>query len=81
MNEQDDIKIQDIVKQSISTITDIEKDSKKIIQITRYGTVLIASLQSTGMAVFLSSASPTIAGPVVPDANFAFYFVKIKSFC
>ena len=34
MNEQDSVKIHDIVKQSISTIEDIEKHSEKIIQIT-----------------------------------------------
>ena len=34
MSSQEDIKIQQIVKQSIKTIIDIEKDSKKIIQIT-----------------------------------------------
>jgi len=34
MNEQDSTKIHDIVKESISIITDIEKYSEKIIQIT-----------------------------------------------
>ena len=34
MSSQEDIKIQQIVKQSIKTIIDIEKDSRKIIQIT-----------------------------------------------
>lgn len=49
MNEQDDIKIQDIVKQSISTITDIEKDSKKIIQITEQ----IINCISTGKKIII----------------------------
>ena len=53
-----------------------EEGRKKIIQITRYGTVLIASLQSTGMAVFLTSQT-TPVGPVVPNANPMFYFVTI----
>ena len=53
-----------------------EEGRKKIIQITRYGTVLIASMQAIGMSVFLSSQT-TGVGPVVPDANFVFYFVTI----
>ena len=53
-----------------------EEGRKKIIQITRYGTVLISSLQATGMAVFLTSQTTTV-GPVVPNANFIFYFVTI----
>ena len=53
-----------------------EEGRKKIIQITRYGTVLIASLQATGMSVFLSSQSTNV-GSVVPNPNFIFYFVTI----
>ena len=53
-----------------------EEGRKKIIQLTRYGTVLISSLQATGMSVFLSSQTTSV-GPVVPNANFAFYFVTI----
>ena len=53
-----------------------EEGRKKIIQLTRYGTVLISSLQATGMAVFLSSQTTSV-GPVVPNANFVFYFVTI----
>ena len=53
-----------------------EEGRKKIIQITRYGTVLIASLQAAGMSVFLSSQSTNV-GAVVPNANFLFYFVTI----
>ena len=53
-----------------------EEGRKKIIQLTRYGTVLIASLQSIGMAVFLSSANPSGA-PVVPDPSITFYFVTV----
>ena len=34
MNEQDSIKIHDVVKQSVDIIKDIEKYSEKIIQIT-----------------------------------------------
>ncbi len=53
-----------------------EEGRKKIIQLTRYGTVLIASLQATGMSVFLSSQTTNV-GPVVPSANATFYFVTI----
>ena len=50
---------------------------KKIIQITRYGTVLIAFMQSVGVAIFLASYPATPTGPVVPNPGFAFYFVAI----
>tara|TARA_Y100001935_G_scaffold232717_1_gene214615 strand:- start:263 stop:1588 length:1326 start_codon:yes stop_codon:yes gene_type:complete len=51
-----------------------ELGRKKIIQLTRYGTVIIASLQSIGVAVFLSSFdSPAI----VTNPGFYFYFVTI----
>ena len=53
-----------------------EEGRKKIIQITRYGTVMIASLQAIGMSVFLASHTTNV-GPVVPNPNFAFYFVTI----
>ena len=53
-----------------------EEGRKKIIQITRYGTVMIASLQAVGMSVFLSSQTTSV-GPVVPNAGPIFYFVTI----
>jgi preprotein translocase subunit SecY len=53
-----------------------EEGRKKIIQITRYGTVMIASLQAIGMSVFLTSQTTSV-GPVVPNADFVFYFVTI----
>jgi len=53
-----------------------EEGRKKIIQITRYGTVMIASLQAVGMSVFLSSQTTSI-GPVVPNAGPIFYFVTV----
>ena len=53
-----------------------EEGRKKIIQITRYGTVMIASLQAFGMSVFLTSQTTSV-GPVVPNPNFVFYFVTI----
>ena len=57
-----------------------EEGRKKIIQLTRYGTVLISLLQSVGVSVFLASQEFQMAGgaqPVVPNANFMFYFVTI----
>ena len=57
-----------------------EEGRKKIIQLTRYGTVLISFLQSIGVSVFLASQEFQMAGgaqPVVPNANFIFYFVTI----
>ena len=54
-----------------------EEGRKKIIQLTRYGTVMIASLQSVGMAVFLTTANAPSGAPVVPSPNFIFYFVAI----
>ena len=57
-----------------------EEGRRKIIQLTRYGTVLISLLQSVGVSVFLASQEFQMAGgtqPVVPNANFMFYFVTI----
>ena len=56
-----------------------EDGRRKITQITRYGTVLIASLQATGMSVFLSSQSTNV-GAVVPNANFIFYYFDDQAF-
>ena len=63
-----------------------EEGRKKIIQLTRYGTVLIAFLQSIGVSVFLASAqfqvvpkgqSIAVMKNVVPNPDFFFYFVTI----
>ena len=54
-----------------------EEGRKKIIQLTRYGTVMIASLQAVGMSVFLSSTNAPSGAPVVPDPSVIFYFVTI----
>ena len=54
-----------------------ELGRKKIIQLTRYGTVLIASMQSIGIAVYLSSIKLNNGASVVPASNFYFYFVTI----
>jgi preprotein translocase subunit SecY len=50
-----------------------EEGRKKITQYTRYGTVLIASLQAYGLAVFLESIGQTASGQmVVPNPGFMF---------
>ncbi|MAQ43773.1 MAG: preprotein translocase subunit SecY [Candidatus Marinimicrobia bacterium] len=54
-----------------------EEGRKKIIQLTRYGTVLIATLQAVGVAVFLANQEIVGAGRVVPNADILFYFVTI----
>ncbi len=54
-----------------------EEGRKKIIQITRYGTVLIALLQAVGVAVFLANQESLGIGKVVPNVNAIFYFVTI----
>ncbi len=54
-----------------------EEGRKKIIQLTRYGTVLISMMQASGVAVFLANQEISGVGRVVPDANFFFYFVTI----
>tara|TARA_Y100000590_G_scaffold39920_1_gene42615 strand:+ start:175 stop:1506 length:1332 start_codon:yes stop_codon:yes gene_type:complete len=54
-----------------------ELGRRKIIQLTRYGTVLIASMQAIGVAVYLSSIKLNNGASVVPINNFYFYFVTI----
>ena len=54
-----------------------ELGRRKIIQLTRYGTVLIASMQSIGVAVYLGSIKLNNGASVVPIGNFYFYFVTI----
>jgi len=54
-----------------------EEGRKKIIQLTRYGTVLISMLQAVGVSVFLATTPVTNAGPIVPNPNAVFYFVTI----
>jgi len=54
-----------------------EEGRKKIIQITRYGTVMISTLQAIGVAVFLANYPATSVGPVVPNPGLSFYFVTI----
>ena len=55
-----------------------ELGRRKIIQLTRYGTVIIASMQSIGVAVYLSSLTdPSTNMPIVTEPGLIFYFVTI----
>lgn len=49
-----------------------EEGRKKITQYTRYGTVLISSMQAYGVSVFLESIRTSAQIPVVPDPGFGF---------
>ena len=54
-----------------------EEGRRKIIQLTRYGTVLISILQAIGVAVFLANQESVGIGKVVPNVDAIFYFVTI----
>ena len=59
-----------------------EEGRKKITQITRYGTVLIATLQAYGVAIFLESMTASVQGgvlQVVPNPGLLFKFTAIVS--
>ena len=49
-----------------------EEGRKKITQYTRYGTVLISTMQAYGVSVFLASIKTNSGIPVVPDADWSF---------
>lgn len=59
-----------------------EQGRKKITQLTRYGTVLISTLQAGSVAIFLENLKPAVGGAqlmVVPDPGFAFRFTTVIS--
>ena len=59
-----------------------EEGRKKITQITRYGTVLISTMQAYGISIFLGSMTSNIGGavvPVVPNPGILFTFTAIVS--
>ena len=59
-----------------------EEGRKKITQITRYGTVLISTLQAYGVAIFLESMTASVQGgvlQVVPNPGLLFKFTAIVS--
>lgn len=57
-----------------------EEGRKKITQLTRYGTVLISTLQAYGVSIFLENLEATVAGGrlmVVPDPGLGFRFTTV----
>tara|TARA_Y100000590_G_scaffold348112_2_gene398979 strand:- start:121 stop:1461 length:1341 start_codon:yes stop_codon:yes gene_type:complete len=55
-----------------------ELGRRKIIQLTRYGTVIIASMQAIGVSVYLASLTdPGTNIPIVTESSLVFYFVTI----
>ena len=59
-----------------------EEGRKKITQLTRYGTVLISTMQAYGISIFLGSMTSNIQGvvvPVVPNPGILFTFTSIVS--
>ena len=59
-----------------------EEGRKKITQLTRYGTVLISTMQAYGISIFLGSMTSNIGGavvPVVPNPGILFTFTAIVS--
>ena len=59
-----------------------EEGRKKITQITRYGTVLISTMQAYGVAIFLESMTASVQGgvlQVVPNPGLLFKFTAIVS--
>jgi preprotein translocase subunit SecY len=54
-----------------------EEGRKKITQLTRYGTVLIAAMQAIGIAIFLESIITPSGRVVVPDPGLGFRFLTM----
>jgi preprotein translocase subunit SecY len=54
-----------------------EEGRKKINQLTRYGTVIIAALQAGGVSVFLERLVASSGAPVVPTPGFGFRFLTM----
>jgi len=55
-----------------------ELGRRKIIQLTRYGTVMIATMQAIGVSVYLASLTdPSTNLPIVTESTLIFYFVTI----
>jgi preprotein translocase subunit SecY len=54
-----------------------EEGRKKITQLTRYGTVIIAALQAGGVSIFLERLIASSGAPVVPDPGFGFRFLTM----
>jgi preprotein translocase subunit SecY len=56
-----------------------EEGRKKITQLTRYGTVVVAALQSTGVAIFLASIVAPSGMRVVPNAGIGFSLLTMAT--
>ncbi len=56
-----------------------EEGRKKIMQYTRYGTLLISALQAYGVAIFLQSIQLPDGRLAVPNPGFAFQFITMIS--
>jgi len=54
-----------------------EEGRKKITQLTRYGTVIIAALQAGGASVFLTRLVAPSGAPVVPNPGIGFNFLTM----
>ena len=54
-----------------------EMGRKKITQYTRYGTVLISVVQSTGIALFLEKTPTPGGAPLVPDPGWGFRAITV----
>jgi preprotein translocase subunit SecY len=54
-----------------------EEGRKKITQLTRYGTVIIAALQAGGASVFLTRLVAPSGAPVVPNPGVGFNFLTM----
>src|SRR3990172_5204711 len=54
-----------------------EEGRKKITQYTRYGTVLISTLQAYGVSIFLESIKTNSGMPVVPVPGWGFRFLTM----
>jgi preprotein translocase subunit SecY len=52
-----------------------EEGRRKITQMTRYGTVILAVIQAFGISVFLESLNGQFAVPVVPNPGFGFRLI------
>ncbi len=62
------------------TLEKLQKDEegrKKINQYTRYATVLLAMIQSFGIATYLEAQPPTAAGPIVLFPGFFFRILTV----
>ncbi|MEO0102332.1 MAG: preprotein translocase subunit SecY [candidate division WOR-3 bacterium] len=62
---------------SLEKLQKDEEGRKKINQYTRYATVLLAVIQSFGIATYLEAQPPTAAGPIVLFPGFFFRILTI----